>query len=615
MRTLGTVFYGKDGLLFNSWFLLAVNYFATYWNAYHNPVSFALNLLQTNIFVGLLILITNRPTFALLAYLLFYVTMSVASEVVFSFWNRGLELQDFAHFKFDKIDTTIELISEYESLPQTLLLAAILLALFGIYFYRSPKYFTLLKPRLAYCITAICVVITATNLITSPPEWLRRKTEEIYTELQAEITEDIEEDDSPHQPARWIIIKKVNRMIGPVASLMFESIVNGGHLLSLGSVVPQRTSQNYQLVRNMTDEFYNKLAEHEKNRAQNGALPDIVLMLHESTMDITLADYSFDTRFDFSLFSGDKYTKLGGLLGVDTYGGNTWISEYEAISGMPVRLFDGHTDLPYVFVNRTKHSLISELKKIGYETYMVYPIHKSFAQAVSAYRKLGIDHMFDVLDYGYERGSRKWYDVPDSVVGDIVIDCLNKPSDKPKFIFVTTMSNHGPHDQYKYDQLGCKTTLDSLTCGKLNDYFERLKETELDHRVISKALLDRAQPTLFVNFGDHQPSFEGYFPKIRFKKDARIDQYKTFYNLKSNFDLHIADNYSALDLYFLPGLIMDALGFYDSEYFNLNIIMRKECKGSLNNCEASGFGRNLLESYKAYLYDDLGFHSSEYLGQ
>ena len=305
---------------------------------------------------------------------------------------------------------------------------------------------------------------------------------------------------------------------------------------------------------------------------------------------------------------------MHGLLSVDTYGGNTWISEYEMMSGVPIRVFDGHTDLPYVFVNRTNHSLLSEFKKMGYETYMIYPVHKSFAQAASAYRELGVDHMYDVLDYGFERGERKWYDVPDNVVGDIVVDCLNKTTSKPKFVFVTTMSNHGPHDSYYQDKLGCQSSsLSSWTCGKLNDYVDRIKATDRDHKRFTKQLLARAKPTLFVNFGDHQPSFEGYFPEIQFHPNSMINQYKTFYSLKANFDIHVDRDYPILDLSFLSGLVMDAIDAYDSEYFNMNMLIRQKCHGRLSRCNKLGIDTTLLDSYKAYLYEDLEFGAQDYL--
>lgn len=612
MYSIGKKLYGHKGLLFNSWFLLAVNYFVIYWNIEHNPVAFSINFLQTNIAIGLLIWLTNRPTFALLCHLLFSVMMVIASEVIFSFWNRGLEMQDFAHLKGDKISTTLELIVEYESFPQAILLLFSFTFVFGIYWYYSPQFITNTKTRYAYLMSAICVLITSLNLIVSPPNWLRNNTESLYRIMQNDIiAASGDMSDENNIPLKWQASKKVNRMLGPVSSLMFETIMNGGNLLSLGSVMPQKVVQKSDIAKDHAQDFFNKLEPHQQNRVSNGSMPDVVVMLHESTMDISMAQYPFTQNLNFALFGKDKYTKMHGLLNVDTYGGNTWISEYEMMSGVPVRVFDGHTDLPYVFVNRTNHSLISEFKRMGYETYMVYPVHKSFAQAASAYRELGVDHMYDVLDYGYERGERKWYDVPDKVVGDIVVDCLNKVSSKPKFIFVTTMSNHGPHDSYYKDKLGCKSSLNEWACGKLNDYVDRLQASDDDHHILTKQLLDRAKPTIFVNFGDHQPSFEGYFPQVKFD-DNLVDQYKTFYSLKANFDIHVDKQYPVLDLSFLSGLLLDAIDAYDSEYFNLNMLMRMQCDGRLSKCEYGNKSDTLLDSYKAYLYDDLEFSEMEY---
>jgi len=334
-------------------------------------------------------------------------------------------------------------------------------------------------------------------------------------------------------------------------------------------------------------------------------MPDIVVILNESTINPYNLDYDFVQNFDFKFFKDGKYTKYSGMLDVNTFGGSSWISEYEINTGIPHKLFQGPSYMPFIsLVPHTKNSLFSYLKSIGYETSVVYPIDKNFSTALDAYTKLGADNVYDIFDFGFKPDS--WAQVPDSVIGDIIVKILDKPSSKPRYIFAATMLNHGPHSKFKIDKLGCSDFMHDALCSKLNDYLTRLSKTNNDQLELIDKLMSREKKTILVNFGDHMPSFEGYSTQLRFAREIR-DFYKTFYNINTNFaNTLIHDKYPLLDITFIPGLILDIAGLNSNNFYKANSYMRKNCMGNYKNCK--NFSKSkLFDSYKSYAIKQLEF--------
>lgn len=340
-----------------------------------------------------------------------------------------------------------------------------------------------------------------------------------------------------------------------------------------------------------------------KNLNKIQDFPDIVMILNESTIDPYNLDYPFVKNFNFDFFKSNKFTKSNGILNVNTFGGSSWISEYEINTGIPHKLFKGPSYMPFItLAPHTKKSLLSYLKSIGYETIIVYPVDKNFSTAKDAYKLLGADKMYDIFDFGYTPES--WAKVPDKVIGDIIVKLLDETRTQPRYIFAATMLNHGPHSSFAEDKIGCLQSMNDTLCSKLNDYIERVSETNKDQLELTSKLMMRPTKTLLVNFGDHMPSFEGYSTQLRFSSNIR-DFYKTFYNISTNFQTDKPIKYPMLDITFIPGLILDIANINNDELYMANSLMRKTCHG--NYVECSGSDPKLFESYKSLIIKQLDF--------
>ncbi|MBY0533716.1 MAG: sulfatase-like hydrolase/transferase [Rickettsiaceae bacterium] len=345
--------------------------------------------------------------------------------------------------------------------------------------------------------------------------------------------------------------------------------------------------------------------EKEKNTiiTKQDEMPDVVVILNESVFDPSKLDYDFADALKFAFFQKGKYTKYSGILNVNTFGGSSWISEYEINTGISHKSFAGPSYMPFItLVPHTKNSIMSHLRSLGYRVEVLYPVDKNFSLALDAYTKLGSHEVTDIYEYGFEPES--WGHIPDKMIGDMIIDALDKNPEKPKYIFAATMLNHGPHSGFFLDNIGCSRSMNDQLCSKLNDYISRLTKTNEDQMDLIEKLMKRKKKTIIVNFGDHLPSFEGFSTQLRFTRDIK-DYFKTFYNVNANFDIRDDLNYPELDITFIPGLILDMAKLNNDPFYKANSLMRKNCNGQITHCKKDD--DKLLESYKSLIVKQLGF--------
>lgn len=334
-------------------------------------------------------------------------------------------------------------------------------------------------------------------------------------------------------------------------------------------------------------------------------MPDIIVILNESTFDPKKLDYDFADQFDFSYFQNNEYTKYNGIMNVNTFGGSSWISEYEVNTGITHKSFEGPGYMPFItLVPLTEKSVMSYLRNIGYQTEIIYPVDKNFSLAEKSYLKLGANKITDIYEYGFKPDS--WGNIPDTMIGEMILASLEKDNQKPKYIFASTMLNHGPHASFFPDKIGCSRVMNDKLCSKLNDYLTRLEKTNRDQTELIKQLMQRKKKTIIVNFGDHLPSFEGYSTQLRFTRDIK-DYYKTFYHIHANFDLTQQETYPNLDINLIPGLVLDMAGLNNDLFYQANSLIRRKCQGNLDICKEQPENIKLLESYKSLVVEQLNF--------
>jgi hypothetical protein len=274
--------------------------------------------------------------------------------------------------------------------------------------------------------------------------------------------------------------------------------------------------------------------------------PDIVVVLLESTFDLPrVFDVTPELRSD--LFPNSQSGQLQGELSVNAIGGGTWISEFEAITGIPSRLFGyagyyTHVELaPYV-----KASLATYLKKKGYATLGLYPVEGQFYAARNAYEHYGFETYRDGVELGIEK---PWFAEDTEIVSKYIDAIKATDTGKPLFAFALTMENHSPHPCTRF---GTEEEMphrfvgeaDSRATCELNEYVARYHSTEAAIAMLENALRERqkatGRPYVLAVFGDHQPnSFTGtaktpFWSPHDYSSLRRATNDVTFYQIRSS---------------------------------------------------------------------------------
>ncbi|WP_049620668.1 sulfatase-like hydrolase/transferase [Frateuria defendens] len=338
--------------------------------------------------------------------------------------------------------------------------------------------------------------------------------------------------------------------------------------------------------------------------------PDIVEVLEESTFDpsnFAMCQGLPECRAPH-LFEPDARTRGHGVLRVHTFGGGTWVSEFAALTGLPQDVFGpGGMYAPYVLAPRMRDALAQQLERLGYLTVAVYPTNGAFLNGRNAYTAYGFSQFHDADELGLDPWEES--DAQMFAAAKRVYDKVKKPG-QPVFLMVLTINQHGPHDLDPLENLpppfnrGIVPGLPAQTELNVSTYLAQLRASDRGMQQLEHDFLDRGQPTVLVHFGDHQPSFDGRIrslPRTWPPALQPLQHYLTYYMVKSNFAGAPLPTYPALDIAYLPGMVLQAAGLPADPYFSAADALRERCDGRYTGCPVPG----LLDSYHAWIFGHL----------
>ena len=344
-------------------------------------------------------------------------------------------------------------------------------------------------------------------------------------------------------------------------------------------------------------------------------LPDVVLVLEESTFDPRILKLCTIPACRMPMFEADRQTRAHGLMTVHTFGGGTWTSEFSALTGLAHTLF-GNAGLyaPYNLAPRVTHTLPKAFQHAGYRAIALYPMSGDFLNARNAYDYYGFDAFYDGTEYGLG------WDSHDAdllkVFERIYTDEKRDHPDQPLFVFMLTLHQHGPHmkpladlpapfNQPLFAGKFKPRALDDWLNLNLGNYLQRLAESDAMLSALQQLLLNRKQPTVLAHFGDHQPSFDGAIneiPKQVPKTAGPVAHWVTYYMVKSNFPVRAHYDYPVLDIAFLGSLVLDVAGVPKDAFYQANTLLRERCKGRYLDCK----DKRVVASYHAWIFSTLG---------
>lgn len=346
-----------------------------------------------------------------------------------------------------------------------------------------------------------------------------------------------------------------------------------------------------------------------EGQANLSGKPDIVVLLQESTVNPVFYDLPGATLPELSMFKPDEYTSAFGGLRVHSYGGSTWLAEFALFSGLDSRDFGAtHSSVFYTVTPHLKTSLIQVLKENGYHTVVLTPFNKTAYHAAYAYRDFGVDEVLQLQDLGYPAGkSENLWTVKSSEILTYAARVMDMRKDKPLFLFILTMAEHGPYEK-RYPLCCSLETMPSnkKLAHKMSDYIGRIETLNRATETFSDYLMSRSKPTMFLYFGDHQPNFED--STLRYKMSDMDSSYLTQFTFRDNLQNKSGhQRYEKMDVSLLGGLVLERAGLQTGPLFKANIQMRRLCQGRLQDCP----DKALINSYKRYIYQTLKVAGSD----
>ena len=336
--------------------------------------------------------------------------------------------------------------------------------------------------------------------------------------------------------------------------------------------------------------------------AQAAPLPDLVVWLQESAMDLRLLELPGARLPALAMYTPDAHTRSHGWLRVPSWGGSTWLSEFALLTGLSHEDFGPSGNGVYYSVTpHVQYTLPKLLKQHGYRSVALSGSPKAFYNMETGQRELGFDEVLNPLDFpGWGGKSVVTHLIGDDELGRYALEVLSRPHEQPLLLFVLSIVQHGPYDArhpitHHLDRAG----LDRGSAGRLSDYVARMMATSTANETFGGQVLRGPRPVVFAYFGDHQPNLGA---PARYVAGVANAHFVTSYAIKTNFPASAPLDYAGpLDIAFLGGAILEHAGLPLDTFFRANRAMRLLCEGRLTDCPDQA----LVNSYKAHVYRDL----------
>src|SRR3569832_26069 len=279
----------------------------------------------------------------------------------------------------------------------------------------------------------------------------------------------------------------------------------------------------------------------EATPARSSALPDIIVIQHESVFDPRIFGLAVEPTVE--AFLSPAYGEFGSL-NVDIYGGGSWQSEFSLLTGLSSASFG--SSAYYLFkrgAGRFHSSLPRSLSSLGYRTMLTSSCRRDFLHYDAFYGSIGINERIFIDDFPSSFDIGQFEETnSDAMFLEAVIDAhVSRIADdpSPSFLYALTNFNHGPHHRQLVPQEQFERerafAFASLPDAEYAEYYARLAETASTWEKLKARLAANlpGRPVLIVHYGDHQPVLTRRIERhLKCPADGR-QMFRTFYAIEA----------------------------------------------------------------------------------
>lgn len=191
----------------------------------------------------------------------------------------------------------------------------------------------------------------------------------------------------------------------------------------------------------------NETGAHLNNQNK---LPSIIAVQSESFFDARALSATIKTEVLTNFDNIKKQSHCHGRFIVPAWGANTVRTEAAFLTALSPEQLGIHRFNPYrLFAKQAVNNIVSLLKQRGYYSVCIHPYPASFYERDKVFPRLGFDEFIDIkaftMQADYNKGNENGQFIADLNVAAKIESLLSAhPTNKPLFIFVITMENHGP---------------------------------------------------------------------------------------------------------------------------------------------------------------------------
>ena len=287
-----------------------------------------------------------------------------------------------------------------------------------------------------------------------------------------------------------------------------------------------------------TENIYDSISDTE--------VKNIIVIMNESFSDLSVIG-DFDTNVDYLSY----YHSLDAIKGytyTSVYGGATANSEFEFLTGNSIGLLPRGAMAYTMYMKDGITSLVDILKNNGFYSTAIHTYWKSGYNREKAYGALKFDekHFLDEYELNDDDYHRVYPN--DNFTYQKVLDYLNQSNHDKNFVFCVTMQNHGGYYIEGYD---AEVEVEDEP-GEYYDVEQYLTSLNSSDQALEKLInyyANSDEPTLIVQFGDHQPRLgDGFYEKLYGKSTDNLTleetqkKYMTPYLIWANYPLDTSIN-------------------------------------------------------------------------
>ena len=233
--------------------------------------------------------------------------------------------------------------------------------------------------------------------------------------------------------------------------------------------------------------------------------PNIIFVMSEAFWDPTLMENVSFSEDPMPFFHSLQKSQSSGRMLSPVYGGGTANTEFEALTGFSTQLLpDG--SIPYAqYVNKPIEALPSILQKQGYATSAIHPYDNWFYDRKNVYKNLGFDKFISKEFFNSPETNGQY--IRDTELSKKILDEV-QATEKPDFIYATSMENHGPYSSTPNPNNKIKVTGASLSPASqaiLENYTNSVSDVDQSLKQMIKGLEQSDEPTEVIFYGDHLP--------------------------------------------------------------------------------------------------------------